>query len=306
MKRIPRTELEVHSLCLGGNVFGWTADAATSHRILDRYADAGGNFVDTADMYSAWADGNVGGESEQVIGDWMAARGNRAQMVIATKVGKKPGRQGLAEGTIRRALDESLKRLRTDTIDLYYAHADDADTPIDETLAAFRDAIEAGKVRYIGASNYGAARLREAAEEAGLPHFVALQPHYNLMERDYEEELAPTAAELQLGVFPYFALANGFLTGKYRPGSVPDSERADRGRKLLESPRGVPMLRALDAVAARHGTSLAAVALAWLAAKPTVTSPIASARTVAQLEELLPMATLRLEAEDLAQLDAAY
>ena len=307
MRTVPGTDLRVHSLCLGGNVFGWTADEERSRAVLDRYVEAGGNFIDTADMYSAWAPGHEGGESEAVIGRWMADRGNRDQLVLATKVGKKPGLEGLAPATIARAVDESLQRLGTDRVDLYYAHADDPETPLDEALAALGEVVTAGKARYLAASNYEAPRLREALriqQRDDLPRFVALQPHYNLMSRGYEGALRPLVADEGLAVFPYFGLANGFLTGKYRRGGqTPDSARSDQGQKLLADPRGPRMLEALDQVAADHRSSLAAVSLAWLGGKETVTAPIASARTVAQLEELLELAELQLSREEMARLD---
>jgi aryl-alcohol dehydrogenase-like predicted oxidoreductase len=223
--RIPRTDLDVHPLCLGGNVFGWTADAETSHAVLDAYAAAGGDFVDTADSYTWRVEGNSGGDSERVLGDWMAARGVRDRMVVATKVGSWPERPGLSPENVRAACDDSLRRLRTDHIDLYYAHRDDPDTPIEDTLGAFDELVRAGKIRHVGLSNYSAPRLTSVltvAEQHGLVRPVALQPHYNLVERAaYEDELAEVASSADLGVMPYFALAKGFLTGKYRPGDAP-------------------------------------------------------------------------------------
>jgi aryl-alcohol dehydrogenase-like predicted oxidoreductase len=316
--RIPRTELDVHPLCLGGNVFGWTADAETSHAVLDAYLAAGGDFVDTADSYTWRVEGNTGGDSERVLGDWMAARGVRDRVVVATKVGSWPERPGLSPDNVRAACDDSLRRLRTDHIDLYYAHRDDPDTPVEDALGAFDELVRAGKVRYVGLSNYSAERLTTVltvAERHGLVRPVALQPHYNLVERAvYEDELAAVASSADLGVMPYFALAKGFLTGKYRPDAVaaapPDtsgpmaSARAGGAVAYLDD-RGTRVLGVLDEVAAAHGTPVAAVALAWLAAQPTVTAPIASARTVDQLGTILPMAELTLAADELAALTQA-
>ena len=305
MKRIGTTDLTVHPLCLGGNVFGWGADETESFRVLDAYADAGGNFVDTADVYSAWVDGNEGGESEAIIGRWMAARGNRDRMVIATKVGMKTGLDNLRPDTIRAAADASLERLGVDHIDLYYAHTDDAETPIAETLGAFGQLVDAGKVRHIAASNFSAARLRESivvAEEEGLPRYVAHQPHYNLLEREVEEAVLPASADLGLATFPYFSLASGFLTGKHRDGDAAGSARVSRVQKYADA-RGERILAAMDTVAESRSSSLATIALAWLAQRPTVASPIASARTVAQLPDLLALADLELTAEEMSLLE---
>jgi len=305
--RIRGIDRELFPLCLGGNVFGWTADAPASFAVLDAYAAAGGNLIDTADTYSRWVPGHAGGESEAIVGEWMAARANRDEVVVATKVGG--GGDGLAPATIRAHAEASLQRLRTDRIDLYYAHFDDPDTPLEETLAAFDALVRAGKVRAIAASNYSPERLAQAlaiSAREGLARFAALQPHYNLMERDaYEGPLAELAAREDLPVLPYFALARGFLTGKYRPdGEPPASERAEGARGYLDA-RGIAVLQALDEVAAAHTTSVAAVALAWLRTRPTVLAPIASARTPAQLAELLPGATLALSGDERARLDAA-
>jgi aryl-alcohol dehydrogenase-like predicted oxidoreductase len=313
--RIPRTELDVHPLCLGGNVFGWTADAETSHAVLDAYLAAGGDFVDTADSYTWRVEGNSGGDSERVLGDWLAARGVRDRVVVATKVGSWPERPGLSPDNLRAACDDSLRRLRTDHIDLYYAHRDDPDTPIEDTLGAFDELVRAGKIRYVGLSNYSAERLTSVltvAEQHGLVRPVALQPHYNLVERAvYEDELAEVASSADLGVMPYFALAKGFLTGKYRPGDAPPdtsgpmaSARAGGAVAYLDD-RGARVLAVLDEVAAAHAAPVAAVALAWLAAQPTVTAPIASARSVDQLGTILPMAELNLADDELAALTQA-
>ena len=282
MRNIPSTDVFVHPLCLGGNVFGWTADEAESFAVLDAYADAGGNFVDTADGYSQWVPGHRGGESEEIIGRWMAARGNRDAIVLATKVGSKSDRKGLAADNVRTATEESLQRLQTDRIDLLYTHRDDEVTAPEETLGALDELVREGKVRHIAASNVSPERLEaamDASEREGLVRYVALQPHYNLVERDYENGLADVCRRHDLGCLPYFALAMGFLTGKYRPGAdAVDSQRAQGAGAYLDA-RGERVLAALDAVAAAHGVPVAAVSLAWLAAQPTVVAPIASART---------------------------
>ncbi|WP_219417454.1 aldo/keto reductase [Pseudonocardia nigra] len=302
MAQLGTSDLDVSRLCLGGNVFGWTADRETSFAVLDAYAAAGGNFVDTADSYFWRAPGNTGGESETVIGEWMAARGNRDAMVIATKVGSWPERPGLSTKNIAAAVDDSLRRLRTDRIDLYYAHKDDPDTAQEETLDAFDGLVKAGKVRAIGASNFTAERLRSALEVSardGLASYVALQPHYNLLERaEFETSLAPLLEAEGLACLPYFGLARGFLTGKYRPGTDVDSPRAEGARAYLDD-RGLAVLAVLDEIAAGHEVPVAAVALAWLAAQPTVTAPIASARTPEQLADLLPVLELQLTDDEI-------
>ncbi|MQA10876.1 MAG: aldo/keto reductase [Pseudonocardiaceae bacterium] len=301
MPKIATTDLDVFPLNLGGNVFGWTADEAQSFTVLDAYTEAGGNFIDTADLYSA-------GGSETIIGNWLARRGRRDDMVIATKVGMWQGRPGLSAENIRQAAEDSLRRLRTDYVDLYYAHLDDRGTEQDETLGAFDELVRAGKVRYIAASNYSASRLSAAlsiSESLGLARFVALQPHYNLVERDYERELAPVVAREGLSAFPYFALAKGFLTGKYRPGGdAVDSPRSERARPYLDA-HGTSLLPVLDEIAAGRGVSVSAVSLAWLAAQPAVVAPVASARTPEQLADLLPASTLTLSDDELGRLDAA-
>jgi aryl-alcohol dehydrogenase-like predicted oxidoreductase len=309
VRRIPNTNLDVFPLCLGGNVFGWTADERQSFVVLDAYAAAGGNFIDTADVYSAWVPGHAGGESETIIGRWMAARGTRNRMIVATKVGMKPGLKGLSSATIRTAAEDSLRRLATDRIDLYYAHADDPATPLDESLRAFDALVKDGKVRHIAASNYTAPRLAEAlaiSRREGLAPYIALQPHYNLVHRnEYEGELRDLCAREGLACFPYFALAKGFLTGKYRPGGAQvDSPRASAARAYLDE-RGLRLLAILDEVAAAHHTTVAAVALAWLVAQPTVAAAIASARTVEQLADLLPVVDVTLSPGELARLAEA-
>jgi aryl-alcohol dehydrogenase-like predicted oxidoreductase len=297
MVKIGASDLDVSRLCLGGNVFGWTADRDTSFAVLDAYVAAGGNFVDTADSYFWRAPGNSGGESETLIGEWMTARGNRDAVVVATKVGSWPERKGLSAQNIAAAVDDSLRRLQTDHIDLYYAHRDDPDTAQEETADAFDALVRAGKVRALGASNFTAARLRSALEIStrdGLASYVALQPHYNLVEREeYENALAPLVASEGLACLPYYALAKGFLTGKYRPDTRVESVRAEGAEQYLDG-RGRAVLAVLDEIAAGHGVPVPAVALAWLADQPTVSSPIASARTPEQLADLLPMLGLRL------------
>jgi aryl-alcohol dehydrogenase-like predicted oxidoreductase len=308
MTQIPRTDLDVSDLCFGGNVFGWTADRDTSFELLDAYVAAGGNFIDTADVYMSVVPGNSGGESETIIGEWLAARnGMREAVVIATKVGKLEGLKDLRAETIRKAADDSLRRLGTDHIDLYYAHFDDPDTPLAETLGAFGELIEAGKVRAIGASNYSGARLAEAletAERESLPRYVALQPEYNLMERDFESDQQAVCAREDVACFPFYGLAMGFLTGKYRPGGdAVDSPRAEGAKAYLDG-RGEKMLAALDEIAAAHGVEVAAVSLAWLRQQETVLAPIASARDTAQLKPLLASMSLTLSDEELAALTA--
>jgi aryl-alcohol dehydrogenase-like predicted oxidoreductase len=308
-RRLGRTRLEVHPLCLGGNVFGWTADEESSFAVLDAYVAAGGNFIDTADMYMQSIDGLSGGESESVIGRWLRERGNREQLVIATKVAKYRRRPGLSAENIHLALDESLARLQTDYVDLYYAHEDDVTVPVEETLGAFDAVVRAGKVRHIGASNFAAPRLAEALEVSarhGWARYEVLQPRLNLVDRTgYGADLAAVCANHNISCVPFFGLAQGFLTGKYRPGGpAVASARAGGASKHLDG-RGVAVLEALDDVAERHAMPVAAIALAWLSAQPTVAAPIASARSTAQLTELLPMAQLELDEAELALLDRA-
>ena len=304
------SDLQVFPLALGGNVFGWTADESTSFAVLDAYAAAGGNFVDTADAYSAWAPGNKGGESETILGRWVAARGNRDQVVIATKVGAHPEYKGLKAATVTAATEQSLRRLGTDSIDLLYTHFDDESTPVEEIVTALDGLVRAGKVRQVAASNISPARLTASLEFAraeGLAAYVALQPEYNLVARDrYEGELAEVAAKFGLSAVPYYGLAAGFLTGKYREGGpAVDSVRAGGAAKHLASERGKKVLTALDTVAAAHRAEVATVALAWLAAQPTVAAPIASARNVEQLPALVAVAELELTADELALLNDA-
>jgi aryl-alcohol dehydrogenase-like predicted oxidoreductase len=305
LRRIGATDLEVFPLCLGGNVFGWTCTEAESFAVLDAYAAAGGNVVDTADTYASWVAGNSGGESETIIGDWMRSRGNRSRMIVATKVGMWSSLKGLAPATIRAGVEGSLKRLGTDYIDLYYAHIDDPATPLEDTLRAFDAVVRAGKVRHIAASNYTAPRLAEAlaiSKREGWASFVALQPNYNLVHRtEYEGALRDVCVRARLSCLPYFALASGFLTGKHRQGHPADSARSDMVTKY-RTPEGERVLAALDRVAKAHGTTMSAVALAWLCADPTIAAPIASARTPAQLADLVPSVNLRLTSDELALL----
>ncbi|KTS10525.1 alcohol dehydrogenase [Methylobacterium radiotolerans] len=310
-RRIGRSDLTVAPFCLGGNVFGWTADEAASFAILDRFVESGFDFIDTADVYSRWAPGHVGGESETVIGKWLAARpGARDRIVLATKVGMDLGEagQGLSATHIERACEASLRRLGVDRIDLYQSHLDDATVPLEETLRAHERLITAGKVRAIGASNYTAARLAEAlgiAASAGLPRYECLQPDYSLAQRGYEAELEPLCRAEQIGVIGYFSLAAGFLTGKYRSArDAAGRARENRVAKYL-NPRGLALLDVLDAVAQACGASPAQVALAWIIARPGITAPIASATSVAQLDELLGAVRLTLAPEAIDRLDAA-
>jgi aryl-alcohol dehydrogenase-like predicted oxidoreductase len=310
-RSLGNTPLEVPAIMLGGNVFGWTLDESGSFRVLDAALDRGLNFIDTADLYSRWVPGHTGGESETILGKWMAGNGKRDQVILATKVGMDmgDGKVGLSAAYIERAAEDSLRRLQTDYIDLYQSHQDDANTPLEETLAAYERLIQAGKVRYIGASNYNGARLREAQDTArhhNLPSYRTLQPHYNLVEREpYESDLAPVVAQYGLGVLPYFSLASGFLTGKYR--SAEDQKDKARGGMVGKylNEHGLGVLAALDQVAAELSSTPARVALAWLIARPGVTSAIASATRVEHLADLVGAAELTLDAESIQKLDRA-
>jgi aryl-alcohol dehydrogenase-like predicted oxidoreductase len=310
-RALGKTGMRTPPLAFGGNVFGWTADERTSHALLDRFVDAGFNLVDTADVYSTWVPGHAGGESESIIGRWIATRGQRDRLLIATKVGKPMGadNRGLSAGYIARAVDASLRRLNTDYIDLYQSHDFDPDTPLEETLGAFARLIDAGKVRWIGASNHSAAQLAQALDVStrfNLPRYRTLQPLYNLYDRDaFEGELAALCAREDIGVINYYALASGFLTGKYRSeADVASSARATSNAKYLNA-RGLRILAALDDVGARLGATPAQVAIAWLIAQPGVTAPIASATSRAQLDELLAATRLVLDADALAALGRA-
>jgi aryl-alcohol dehydrogenase-like predicted oxidoreductase len=312
MTVIGSSDLDVFPLGLGGNTFGWTSDEETSFAVLDAYVGGGGNLIDTADSYSAWVPGNAGGESETIIGQWTAARRNRDSVIIATKVDRHPQFRGLSRSNVLAAADASLSRLRTDRIDLYYVHYDDPDVPVAEAAGVFSELRKAGKIRYVGLSNFTAPRLREwftvsAAEGFAPP--VALQPHYNLVERAaYETSLAPVAAEFGLGVLPYYALASGFLAGKYRRASDhAGAARQPGATRYLTSPTGPAVLAALDSIVANRGGAVppATVALAWLRSRPNVVAPLASARTVDQLPALLASATLDLTAGEIEALDQA-
>jgi aryl-alcohol dehydrogenase-like predicted oxidoreductase len=307
-----RSNLRVAPLCLGGNVFGWTATETASFAVLDALVSAGLNFIDTADVYSVWVPGHRGGESETVLGNWLKRSAKRQDVVIATKVGMEmaPDRKGLSAVHIARSIEESLRRLQTDHIDLYFSHCDDAGVPMEETLGVYQKLIAQGKVRAIGASNFTAARLAEALEVSrrnGLPRYEVLQPHYNLYARsDYEASLEPLCVEQQIGVVSYFALAAGFLTGKYR--TPADAGKSARGKGIVDkflNERGLRILAALDDVGKRYSASPATVALAWQIARPSITAPIASATTVHQLDELVAATQLALDRAAIEQLNAA-
>ncbi|MGO9636153.1 MAG: aldo/keto reductase [Steroidobacteraceae bacterium] len=312
LRALGRSSLRVAPLCLGGNVFGWTATEAASFAVLDALVSAGLNFIDTADVYSRWAPGHRGGESETVIGNWLKRGAKRKDLVIATKVGMEmaPDRKGLSAAHIVRSAEESLKRLQTDYIDLYFSHCDDASVPLEQTLGAYQKLIAQGKVRAIGASNYTAARLAEALEisrKTGLPRYEVLQPQYNLYTRsDYESALEPLCLKEQIGVVSYYALASGFLSGKYRTDA--DASKSVRGRVIVEkylNERGLRILNSLDDVGRRHDASAASVALAWQIARPSITAPIASATTVNQLGELVAATQLELDRAAIEQLNSA-
>ncbi|MEJ0094247.1 MAG: aldo/keto reductase [Methylocella sp.] len=310
-RKLGSSGLEIGPLAFGGNVFGWTADEATSFALLDAFVDKGFNLVDTADMYSIWVPGHQGGESEAIIGKWLKNGGGRDKILIATKVGMdmQAGGKGLSKAHLVKSADASLRRLQTDHIDLYQAHLDDAETPLEETLEAFASLVEAGKVRAIGASNYTAPRLKQAlvvSAEKGLPRYESLQPHYSLANRAlFEGELQQLCIAEGVGVIPYYPLAAGFLTGKYR--SAKDAEGSARGSSVAHyfNPRGFAILDALDAVAKSHHASSAQIALAWLLAQPGVTAPIVSATSVKQFEETAKAATIKLDAQALQLLDKA-
>jgi aryl-alcohol dehydrogenase-like predicted oxidoreductase len=303
--------MKVSPLMLGGNVFGWTADEPTSFAILDAFVAAGGNFIDTADVYSAWVPGHTGGESETVIGKWFKLSGKRAQIIVATKVGfpLAPDKKGLSAAYIERAVEDSLRRLQTDYIDIYFSHTDDTTVQMDETLGTYQRLIEKGKVRAIGVSNFTKERMNEAmstSKQNGLPAYQVVQPQYNLCERaDYETNLEAFCQEHHLGVITYYALASGFLTGKYRS----ESDLANRPRrynvKKYLNERGNKVLAALDAVAKVHNATLAQVALAWIMARKSVVAPIASATSLAQVNELCGSMSLQLSSSEIEQLNKA-
>jgi len=305
MINIPDSDLVVHPLCLGSNIFGGNATETESHLVMDAYRSHGGNFIDTADMYNQWVEGHVGGESESVIGSWMKSRGNRSDMVIATKVSKMDRRQGLSAKNIFAACQESLDRLQTDYIDLYYSHSDDVTVSLEETLGAYAQLIAEGKVRYIAASNFTPARLRESikfSDDNNLPSYIAVQDLYNLVDRTaYETEMAATVADLGISNIPFYGIARGFLTGKYRPGITEvDSKRA-AGAREYASDKNYAVLTAMDEIAKAHSAPLGAIALGWLRAQPTVSAPIASARTVPQLEEIIQV--VELTSDEVANLN---
>jgi len=304
--------LDVSPICLGGNVFGWTADLDASFAVLDRFLELGGNFIDTANNYSGWVPGNEGGESEAIIGRWLTDRGVRDRVVIATKVGMASGKmvKGLSRDHIRRGVEGSLARLQIDSIDLYYAHEDDAATPLAETMAAFDDLVSEGLVRAVGSSNYTAERLRAALDVSATQGSVAFsvhEPHFNLLDRDgYEGALEQLCRERGLGVAPYFALARGFLSGKYRPDQpIPPGGRAAGVERDYMNPRGWGMLETVDRIAAGHGVSQTQVAIAWLLHRPGISAPIVSATSAAQVTELADAATVSLSDRDITALDAA-
>ena len=306
-RRVGASDLHVFPMAISGNVFGWTSDVVATNAILDAYTAGGGNFVDTADGYSAWVPGNSGGESETIIGEWMSQRGNRSDIVIGTKVSQHPDFKGLAAANVAAAADASLKRLGTDYIDLYYAHFDDASVPLEETVTAFNDLLVAGKIRNVGVSNYTAERVSEwiaIAERNGFALPVALQPHYNLVHRQtYERELAPVVAANKLGVVPYYGLASGFLTGKYRTAADTEGKARGGGATAYLNPEGLAVIDVLESVADARGASIATTALAWLLSRPNVVAPIASARVPEQLADLLAAPALELTSGEIAALD---
>jgi aryl-alcohol dehydrogenase-like predicted oxidoreductase len=311
MRELGCSGIKVSPACLGGNVFGWTADEKASFAVLDDFVAGGGNFIDTADIYSTWVPGHTGGESETVLGKWLKARGNREKVIVATKVGSDMGggKKGLKAPYIAQAVEDSLKRLQTDYIDLYQSHRDDEATPQEETLGAYAKLVKAGKVRAIGASNFSAARLKQALEisaKHGLPRYESLQPEYNLYTRaDFEKELEPLCRKEEIGVISYYGLASGFLTGKYR--SKADLNKSPRGEDIEQylNPRGLRILKALDETAAEAKATPAQVALAWLMARPSVTAPIVSATRVEQAEDIVKAMRLKLSAAAIERLTRA-
>lgn len=313
LRRLGTTDLNVSALCLGTMQFGWTADERASFAVMDAFVEAGGNFLDTADVYRNWAAGGPGGLSEEIVGRWMKERGNRDRIVVATKVRGRmwdgPDGEGLSRSHITRAVEDSLRRLQIETIDLYQCHSPDESTPIEETLDVFRELTDAGKVRYVGASNYSVDQLRESLQVAGekrLAQFVSLQPHYNLVHRaEFEEALADLCRREAVGVIPYSPLAGGFLTGKYREGQpLPESQRAGRAKRYMTE-QGLGVIERLDATANARGATPAAVALAWLLANPAVSAPIIGANTPEQVAQLLPATDLRLSPDELRALEDA-
>lgn len=309
-RKLGNSDLVVAPIAFGGNVFGWTIDEQTSFGILDRFVNAGFNLIDTANVYSRWKPGNQGGESETIIGNWLKSRNNRQQVIIATKVGADMGSgKDISKANILKEVDNSLKRLQTDYIDLYFSHYDDEKTPVEETLEAYQELIKAGKVRTIGASNFSADRLKEsleASKRAGLPKYEVFQPEYNLYNREqYETTYEPIVQEYQLGVTNYYALASGFLTGKYRSEADLNKSQRGGGIKSFLNDRGFKILEALDQVAERQGSQPASIAIAWLIARPSVTAPIASVTSTEQLKDLEKAANIQLTADDMQMLDQA-
>jgi aryl-alcohol dehydrogenase-like predicted oxidoreductase len=310
-RKLGRSSLEIAPLVFGGNVFGWTVDEKQSFELLDAFLDAGFNCIDTADVYSRWKPGNAGGESETIIGRWVKARGNRAKVIIASKCGNEmgPGKKGLAKGYMMQAIEDSLKRLQTDCIDLYQSHRDDPDTPVAETMATHAALVKAGKVRVIGASNYTADRLKasqEAAAKAGTPRYETLQPNYNLCDRgEFEGALQKLCVAEGVSVIPYYSLASGFLTGKYRSEADAAGKARGAGVRKHMNPKGFAVLKAVDEVAARTGATHAQVSLAWLLAQPAIAAPIVSATTLAQLADILKAPLLKLDEDALATLTRA-
>lgn len=309
-RKLGRSDLEFSPIAFGGNVFGWTADEATSHKLLDAFVDAGFSFIDTADVYSRWVPGNKGGESEIVIGSWLKKNpAKRAKVQIATKCGMVPASGALSRDHIRKSVDESLQRMGTDRIDLFQSHKDDAATPQEETLSTYAELVKAGKLRVIGASNFDAPRLAEAAKIArdkGLPRYESLQPHYNLMERGlFEGELENECLKQGIGVIPYYSLASGFLSGKYRSeADVGDAKRAGGVTKYI-NPKGMAVLNALDDAAKQHGSNPTQIALAWLMQRKSITAPIVSATSLKQLDDIVKSTTIKLDAGTVAAIDKA-
>lgn len=310
-RKLGRSGLEVSPLCFGGNVFGWTADESTSHQMLDAFVAAGFNFIDTADVYSRWVPGHSGGESETVMGRWLKQRGNRDKVIVATKVGVEmgPDKKGLSRAYILKAVEDSLQRLQTDYIDLYQSHRDDPATPVEETVETYAQLIHQGKVRVIGASNFSAERLEQslaASRDLSIPRYESLQPNYNLYDRaDYETQLEPLCLREGLAVIPYFSLAAGFLTGKYR--TQEDLAKGARGKFVQKymNERGVRILDGLDQAARQHGSTPGKVAIAWLLARPSITAPIASATNLEQLKELIDAIDLKLDSDSIDELNRA-
>lgn len=310
-RELGKSGIKVNPFALGGNVFGWTIDEKTSFEVLDAYVDSGLDFIDTADVYSAWAPGNKGGESETIIGNWLQKSGKRDKVVIATKVGMEmaPGKKGLSKAYITKAVEDSLRRLKTDHIDLYQSHRDDKNTPLEETLSIYTDLIKQGKIRTIGASNFEAIRLKEALEVSkknGLASYQTLQPEYNLYDREgYEKELEPLCREKNIGVITYYSLASGFLTGKYRSQNDLNKSKRGQGVKKYLNDRGFKILNALDEIASNYNSSPASVAIAWIMTRPGITAPIASATSIKQLKDIIAATELQLNNRDVEVLNNA-